>query len=176
MGKRARSAPAPVPETDPLATSVDRLTAELTILRQVIDDLREDFSWVIRNGIPVQPIEHVVVKRMALNPLAGNWNELLQVERFTTSLESELSPLNPDALDRIADDLKTTFEAVAQGQLEVVLLALDGVRGEVLSALKRRSDPAPSTDAAPVADHALPVVTVPPTAASCEPPPAGQLF
>src|SRR5205823_828965 len=110
MAKKARCAPAPLANADRLAESVDRLTAELTILRQVIDDLREDFSWVTRNGIPVQPIEHVLVKRMALNPLAGNWNELLQVERFTTSIERELSPLNPEALDRIADDLKTTFE------------------------------------------------------------------
>src|SRR5436190_1829985 len=75
MAKRARSAPATCPGADPLAESIDRLAAELRILRETIDEIREDFSWVTRNGMPVQPIEHVIVKRMALDPCAADWKE-----------------------------------------------------------------------------------------------------
>jgi len=36
-------------------------------LREVLDEIREDLSWVIRNGLPVQPVEHVHVKRIDRN-------------------------------------------------------------------------------------------------------------
>lgn len=141
MAKRMLSATAAINVGDPLAESVDRLTAELSVFRDVVAEIREGLSWRSRNGLPVQPIEHVVVKRMALDPCPGDWAEKLQLERFTTNSDSAASPVTPEMLDRITDDLKTTFEAIAQGQLEVVLTALDGVRGEVLAALKRRREP-----------------------------------
>lgn len=133
-GKRA----APNGAADPLAESINRATAEIAMLRQVIDEVREDFSWLIRNGLPVQPIEHVHVKRMAIDPLADNWNEQLEIERSILPTKATISPLDSDALDRVAEDLKTAFEAVTQGQLEIVLTALDGVRAEIVTALKRR--------------------------------------
>ncbi|MBI1314485.1 hypothetical protein GC176_24600, partial [bacterium] len=77
MAKRA-SVSAPNEETEnPVADSVDRLTAEVRVLRDVLDEIREDFSWVTRNGLPVQPVIHTRVKRMALDPCADDWGERL---------------------------------------------------------------------------------------------------
>ena len=171
IAKSPRSSPAPSAQSDPLQDSVDRLTAELQLLRQVMDELREDFSWVTRNGLPVQPSEHFVVKRMALDPCAKDWGERLVIDRFTSP---SVSPLDSGVLDHVAADLKTTFEAIAQGQLEVVLIALDGVRGQLLSALKR-----PEQSVAPVIPHAPAVEANPPVptpAASSQKPPKGRLF
>lgn len=143
MAKKSAPAATSAPEADPLALAVDRLTGEIALLRQVVDEIREDFSWVTRNGLPVQPIEHVHVKRMALDPCAADWGERLEIERSTYHPRGAASPLDSEALDQIADDLKTTMEAVAQGQLEIVITALDGVRAEICSTLKcRRGDPA----------------------------------
>lgn len=184
MAKSRQPAPAPVPENDALVQAVDRLTAELAALRQVIDEIREDFSWLTRNGLPVQPIEHVHVKRMALDPCAEDWGERLEIERSTYYPRGSASPLESNALDQIADELKATFEAVAQGQLEFVLTALDEVRTAVLAALKhRQGDPVatPLSNSSPVSATSEPVASIPTTApsssASIPPkPPPGQLF
>lgn len=143
-------------EPDPLVAVVQRLTDELRIFRDVIDGIREEISWVSRNGLPVQPIEHVVVKRMALDPCAPNWRDQLQLECSTFPLDQSDSSLDTDTCDRIAEELKATFEAVAQGQLEVVLTALDGVRAEILATVNRRGNPAATSDARPTTDEPTP--------------------
>ena len=174
MAKKALPAPAATAESDPLAESINRLTGELGALRHVLEDIREDFSWLTRNGLPVQPVEHVIVKRMALDPCGGDWADKLQVERLTFPSQSATSPLDSDALDRIADDLKITFEAVAQGQLEVVLNALDGVRTEILSVIKRREAVASvRTVAAPTVPEPQTTTAADPPAPSAQP---GRLF
>ena len=181
MAKARKSAPAAAPESDPLALAVDRLTAELAVLRQVIDEIREDFSWVTRNGLPVRPIEHVHVKRMALDPCAEDWGERLEIERSTYHPRGSASPLDSDTLDHVVEDLTSTFEAAAQGQLEVVLTALDGVRAEIVGALRHRhavsatdsSEPTSSTSSVPSSSSSSPSPSVEiPTPK----PPPGRLF
>jgi hypothetical protein len=140
MAKKQLAAPATPSEADPLAEAIDRLSVELGLLGKTLDQLREDFSWVTRNGLPVQPIEHVVVRRMALDPCAKDWIDKLVVDRYTLPSDLSTSMLEPDFLDRIASDLKATFEGIAQGQLEVVLTALDNVRNEIISKLDRQSE------------------------------------
>ena len=134
--RRSKPESAPVEEPNPLAESVDRLTGELRVLRQVLDEVREDFSWVTRNGLPMKPVEYSCVKRMALDPCAEDWGEKLVVERSTYDPRTA-TPLDSQSLDRVVEDLERTFEAVAQGQLEVVLVALDGVRAELLKAIRK---------------------------------------
>lgn len=76
MATKAPSAPAQSTEADPLHESVDRLAVEIRLLREVMDEMREDVSWVTRNGLPHQPIEQVVVKQMARDPCAKDWGPL----------------------------------------------------------------------------------------------------
>jgi hypothetical protein len=184
MARKGASAIRPDRELDPLAEAVERLTAELSVLRQVIDEIREDFSWLVRNGLPVQPIEHVHVKRMALDPCAEDWGERLEIERSTYLPRASASPLESNILDDVVDDLKTTFEAAAQGQLEVVLTALDGVRAEILSALRRhRREPAEDSSSARSSTSSSPSASSgsssSPSSSTSDPiskPPPGQLF
>jgi hypothetical protein len=180
MTKKPRPAEAPAETPDALASAVDRLATEMAALRQVIDEVREDFSWLTRNGLPVQPIEHVHVTRMALDPCADDWGERLEIERSVYHPRPSASPLDSDALDRIVEDLKVTFEAAAQGQLEVVLTALDGVRGEIVGLLRRRrGDPVEPVGPVAPPQSALPETPTAPAPPAEDParrPPPGRLF
>lgn len=111
------------------------------MLTDVIEEVRVDFEWLTNNGLPVQPIEHVVVHKMGLDPYAPDFNDHVDVKRHSVVADITASPLDSDTLDRMVDDLKRTLESAAQGQLEVVLTALDGVRREILAALKRTREP-----------------------------------
>jgi len=160
MAKNARSTPTSIPVPDPLAESIDRLTAELHVFRETIDELREEFSWVTRNGLPVQPIEHVVVKRMALDPCAVDWNEKLQLDRREIPGQPSAPILDIDLLHRLGEGLTATVEAVAQGQLDAVLTALDVVRNQILTALDHKSNESHEPPAAEV--PSIPTVQPPP--------------
>lgn len=176
MTRRSSAAPRQASDQpdERLADSIDHLTAELRVLREVLDEIREDFSWLTRNGLPIQPIEHVHVKRMALDPCAEDWGEHLEIERSSYAPRSAASPLESDTLDSVVADLKTSFEAAAQGHLEMVLTALDGVRAEILTALRRRRGEA-SGESVQSPDHP----SSPPPASTLSaplPPPPGRLF
>jgi len=139
MAKAPRSKPAAAPKPDPLAESINRLAGEIGLLREVIDEVREEFTWLTRNGLPVQPVEHIILQKLPLNPCDPHWNEKVQIDHFTVPGDTYGPAFDSARLDQIAEDLKASFEAVAQGQLEIVLTALDGVRGEIVAALKRRN-------------------------------------
>lgn len=181
-----KSAPSAITEREshPLAEAIDRLSTEISALRQVIDEVREDFSWLTRNGLPVQPIEHIHVKRMALDPRADDWNERLEIERSTFIPRGGASPLETDVIDQVVEELKATLEFVAQGQLEMVLTGLDAVREEILKALHRRIDPAgdgksdsPLPDSpSPAPTSSSPSTSSPPSSSPSPRPPPGRLF
>lgn len=140
-----------------LTDAVHRLADEVRVVRDVLSDFQTDFSWLIQNGVPHQPQEFVVVKRMARDPLAADWSERLVVERFPLpQSEADLSSLSMDDLEAVALEMQSAFVGIAEGQLDIVLTALDELRGRILSALARRdteplnSPPAPATQNSPV--------------------------
>lgn len=171
MAKKTHSEPAVPGEGAPLHESVDRLAMEIRLLREVMDEMREDISWVTRNGLPHQSMEHFVVKQMALNPCARDWGDRLIVERHTNP---PFSPLESGVLDQVAAGLKATFEAISQGQLVVVLTALDSVRSQLQSALKQPEDEDDLLN--PVVLEAETPVPGPAPTAAREKPPKGRLF
>lgn len=120
MPKPKQPAPAERGESDILAEAIDRLTDELSALRDVMDRLSEDVSWVTRNCLPVQLLEPP-----SINPAAP-------VEAPTTGNEAWQQG--------IAESLVESVEAVAQGQLEIVLTALDGVQQQLLQAIAKHSN------------------------------------
>ncbi len=124
-------------ESQQLAESVDRLTDELRSLGTVLESIREDVSWVTRNGLPVQPVEHIHLTRMARDPCADDWNERLLVERTMIHPPGQLSALGSPDIERIAEELRTTVESLAQEHLEPVLTALDEVRDGLLWEIRR---------------------------------------
>ena len=71
-------------ETAELRREFTGFRDQLERLIDVLDGIREELQWLTRNGLPVQE-ERVpaspVLKRMALNPLAADWNEQLEIVR-----------------------------------------------------------------------------------------------
>lgn len=134
-------------ESDALVAAVERLADELRILRDVIGEVREDISWVSRNGLPVQPIEHVVVKRMAKDPFAADWGD--QLETIHLQSPQRTTNVDHDVIQKLTDGLRSAFEGIAQGQLEIVLTALDGVRTETLAVIGSHPCHAPSPEVPP---------------------------
>ena len=126
---------------DPLAEAIHHLGDEVRVLRDVLDEFREDFSCLIRNGMPIQPVEHIAIKRMAADPLAEDWAQRLEVVRTTLPVARSRSQLDPESLGDLMEEFETVFTAVAQGQLEVMLIALDGVRDQIVSAIRKRAEP-----------------------------------
>lgn len=118
----------PAEKTDPVAEATDRLSMKVRCLREVLDDLWEDFSWVTRNGLPIQPMEHVRVRRMARDPNADDWAARLVVDRFKLPENVHALPLGSDSPDALTRNLTAAFEAAAKGQLGPVLQAVDGVQ------------------------------------------------
>ncbi|HQX49581.1 MAG TPA: hypothetical protein PLY87_10705 [Planctomycetaceae bacterium] len=137
MAKRASKPTAPVAaeESGNLSASVDQLIGEVRLLRQVLDEVREDLSWVTRNGLPVQPAEHVHVKSMARDVTAADWNDRLVIERTMLHPPERLGGLGSLELDRLIAELRSTVDTLAQGQIEPVLNALEEVRKALLEAM-----------------------------------------
>ena len=142
MAKHASKSTAPVAaeKSGPLSESVDQLIGEVRLLRQVLDEIREDLSWVTRNGLQIQPIEHVQIKQMARDVTAEDWSVRLVVERFSASRHDNSWNAEASGSGETGDELQATVEGALQGHLEVVLTVLDGVRTELLAAI-RKSNP-----------------------------------
>ena len=128
---------------------MNRLTDEVRVARDVFDEFRIDFAWLLQNGMPHQPQEFVIVNRMARDPLAEDWAQRLEVTRCSVpQSQKDQSSLSFDDLESFALELQTAFEGIAEGQLEIVLTALEEVRQRILSALAHRSaEPLDSTEA-----------------------------
>ena len=135
MAKR----PAPILENTerPVAASVDRLAAEVRVIREVLDAIRDEVSWGTNNGLPVQPAEHVHVKCMARDVTSIDRNDRLVIERPSLHPPGRLGRLRSLELDRLMQELRGTVETLAQGQIEPILNALDEVRTALVMAMQR---------------------------------------
>jgi len=57
--------------------AVVRVADEIRVLRDVLDELREDLSHALRNP---RPAVYSVLKQMAVDPTADDWSEKLVIE------------------------------------------------------------------------------------------------
>lgn len=114
----------------PLEKAVDRLAEEVRILRQAIDELRSEYEWALRQ----QRSAATLVRTMALDPLAPDWDKRLQVEQFEQPVPT--AGIRDDGpWHDLTTRLEDTIEAVAEGQLAVILEFLGGVRLQLLEAI-----------------------------------------
>ncbi len=142
MSKSARSS-APEPsrsqQIERLTDAVNHLAEEFRVVRDVLSEFQTDFSWLLQNGVPHQPQELVVVKRMARDPLAQDWSQRLVVERFPiTGNTTGRTSTATDDLEAVALELQSAFVGIAEEQLDLVLTMLDELRSRILSALARQ--------------------------------------
>lgn len=125
-----------------LTDAVNRLADEVRVVRDVLDDVREDLGWITRNGIPGRASEHTQLLGMARNPLSPHANERL-VTQTTTSADSASS------FDELVAEIAEAVTVVGQEQVNLLLAALDNARAKLLAAIKTPSvDLEPETTAA----------------------------
>lgn len=96
---RSNTPPAP-DEIVELREEIASLKDHIRLLVDAIDEVREELSWLTRNGLPSrEPLPPVpVLKRMAADPCADDWGERLVIERggsdasSTASAEEKMPP------------------------------------------------------------------------------------
>ena len=92
-----------------LANSITLLADQIAVLREAIDELRDDFSWALNNFRPAELPQHVIVKRMAANPAAHDWNERLQLVHSGRPNEELTDELFGELVERVGTDLTSDF-------------------------------------------------------------------
>ena len=92
---------------DVLPDSITELSAEVRVLRDAIDELREVLQWQTRN--PQGPIQAVpIVQSMALNPGTADWAENLTLRTGTPAIvEQRLAA-------RFRDEIRRLHELLAE--------------------------------------------------------------
>ena len=171
MTKSART-PAPEParlqHLERLTDAVNRLADETRVVRDVLDEIREDLGWVTRNGIPGRQGEHTQLVRMARDPLSPDTNDRLEVSRSRLSPSSSTG-LSETRFDELVSEITEVIAVVGQEQVNLLLTSLDEVRAKLLAAIKTPPvDPKPEMTAA-ASEQRVPIPTDKPSK-------PGQLF
>jgi len=108
-----------------LRDAVSDLAQHVHVLIDALDDIREDLSFITRNGVPGgRPLEHTRVVRMARDPLADDAREHLELRTYT--LEPHGPPaLTPEDFETLVAEIAEAMTVVGQEQLNMFLTALD---------------------------------------------------
>lgn len=132
-----------------LTNAVNRLADEVRVVRDVLDETREDLGWLTRNGVPHQPTVHTQVVRMARDPLSPDWNERLEFRRFT-SAEPAFPQIASEQFDELVAEIAEIVTGTGQEQVNLLLGTLDDMRAKLAAAIKSSADQ-PQPEVAPVA-------------------------
>ena len=142
MSRRASCSSTTPDETpaDRLQATVEELSQNVRVLTEIVDTLREDLSWLTRNGIPHQPIT-VIVHRMPRVAGEGthgspelSFAQLPDRDPTTDTLSDDQArtAVNNEIVERLAVPLGE----VAQEQLNILLSIFDHAHRDVLEAIR----------------------------------------
>lgn len=73
---------------------IAQLTCEVHVLSTILDEVREQLSWLSHNGLPPHAESlncHTVLKRMAADPTAEDWGQRLEIEHPDGSTDNNIS-------------------------------------------------------------------------------------
>jgi hypothetical protein len=72
----------PLPPRDAPSPAASNEIAQLRVLSDILDEIREELQRVTRNGLPVRELPAAIptLKRMAINPCAEDLGERLVIE------------------------------------------------------------------------------------------------
>lgn len=138
MSAASRPSARSLPAEDNL-NAVAHLADEIRMLRDVLDELREDFSYAFRNPRPVVPS---VLKQMAVDPTADDWSERLVIERGECQSVAEESA---------AEELKQAHEMICT-LLGVCELNLDEMEDETRVVIQQAESLLPDSNGAIVSE------------------------
>ncbi len=146
MAKSART-PAPEParlqHLERLTDAVNRLADEVRVVRDVLDETREDLSWITRNGLPHPPTVHTQLVRMPVDPLSQDWNERLEFRRFSSGA-SPNSQIASEQMEELVSEIAEVVTGTGQEQVNLLLAALDDMRTKLVAAIKSSTDEPPA--------------------------------
>lgn len=127
---KARSKPAPAPETDAdLPTVVaelnercDHLAQQLRVQNDILEEIRSELQYLVTNGIEIRDAPSFraripVLKGMALDPAGDEWGEKLDINHDFERAESAPSidtPMDETELQAIPVCEATSANEVAQ--------------------------------------------------------------
>ena len=165
--------------------AVDKLAENVSVLTDIVDQIREDLSWLTRNGVPHQPL-NVLVHRMPLlsngEPEQGSYEFSLLTPPVRDPTAETLSDdrLREVVVDQIVDRLAEPLGHLAQEQLNALLSVLDDSHREILQAIRNPQsvEPPEPRPVRPRASRTKKTTTKPtaPKPPAEPPPPAGHLF
>jgi hypothetical protein len=85
---RGKKTPASAPEAaapqEPLAAELESLRIEVRVLRQAIDEVREELQYLNNNGVRLRDVDQLppigILKRMAADVTSSDWSQRLQID------------------------------------------------------------------------------------------------
>ncbi len=117
------------PNSEPtLSGTVQELTEQVLVLRNAIDDLREELAWGFRNT-QFSGVSPPVLKRMAPNPTASDWSDHLHFERGTPAIIEQRAAIAENALTH---QLRGLLAGLCQTP-ELTATSLDECTSELLA-------------------------------------------
>ncbi len=137
-----KSSPATAPasprrqQAERLTDVIEKLADEVRVVRDVLDDIREDLNWVTRNGIPGRPIQHTRVTRMARDPLTPDAASHLELRTYTLEPKNSAG-ISPEVFDELVSEIAEAMTVVGQEQLNMFLTALDDARAKLMAAIRQ---------------------------------------
>lgn len=163
---RGKSSPSARPNGTPDETAADRLQAavdelaqNVRVLTDIVDELREDLSWLTRNGVPHQPVT-VLVHRMP-HVAAKESNGSTQSSGGSLELSLAHWPVRDPTADTLSDDkvraaviddivqrLAEPLGELAQEQLNILVSVIDHSHRELLKAIRQPPAASPAQEPA----------------------------
>ena len=125
-----------------LTDAVNHLAEEVRVVRDVLDEVRDDFGWLTRNGIPGQRTVHTQLLQMARDPLAPDANERLVFRRFSSGEPAD-SAIASDVLNELVSEIAEVVTGTGQEQVHLLLGALDDLRTKLVAAINSSSHEPP---------------------------------
>ena len=143
MARRTSSSSSAPEETpaDRLQTTVEELSQNVHVLTEIVDALREDLSWLTRNGMPHQPIT-VIVHRMP-HVVGEGTRDTMELsfaqlpDRDPTADTLSDDQVRAAVIDEIVERLTVPLGELAQEQLNVLLSIFDHAHRDVLQAIRK---------------------------------------
>ena len=186
MARRVSSSSTTPDETpaDRLQATVEELSHNVRVLTDIVDALREDLSWLTRNGVTHQPITVIVhsMPRVAGEGSRGS-TELTFAQlpdRDPTADTLSDDQVRSAVIDEVVERLAVPLSELAQEQLNVLLSIIDHAHHDVLQAIRKPHTIRPE-DTVPKKPRRRkkkeePTAAVLPSVSQEPPPPPGQLF
>lgn len=140
-GSSASRPPTPVDSpVERLTTAVDHLAQNIVVLSDILDDIREDLSWLLRNGIPGQecPAASTEVRRAVSGKHRRKTMQSPRVVVGDGRVDDcpQRGVLAGAMIDELVSRLAEPLGEIAQEQLNILVGALESARREIETAIR----------------------------------------